>query len=65
MRSSIKICKTSEKKRSKQKSWGKNPFVQTKNTVEGHFSKIEQVEDRISELKNKKAAIKEKKQNKS
>jgi chromosome segregation ATPase len=37
----------------------KTPFSQTKNTVEGHFSRLEQVEDRISELK-KKIKIKEK-----
>jgi predicted nucleic acid-binding Zn-ribbon protein len=31
----------------------KSPFSQTKNTVEGHSSRLEQVEDRISELENK------------
>jgi hypothetical protein len=30
----------------------KSPFSQTKNTVKGHYSRLEQVEDRISELKN-------------
>jgi hypothetical protein len=28
----------------------KNPFSQAKTTVEGHSSRLEQVEDRISEL---------------
>jgi hypothetical protein len=28
-------------------------FSQTENTVEGHSSRLEQVEDRISELKDK------------
>jgi chromosome segregation ATPase len=31
----------------------KSPFSQTRNTVEGHFSRLEQVEDKISELKYK------------
>jgi predicted nucleic acid-binding Zn-ribbon protein len=31
----------------------KIPFSQTKNTVEGHSSRLEQVEDRISELEGK------------
>jgi hypothetical protein len=31
----------------------KSPFSQTKNTVEGYSSRLEQVEDRISELKIK------------
>jgi chromosome segregation ATPase len=31
----------------------KNPLTQTKNTVEGHSSKLEEVEDRISELEDK------------
>jgi hypothetical protein len=31
----------------------KSPYSQTKNTVEGHSSTLEQVEDRISELKDK------------
>jgi hypothetical protein len=30
-----------------------SPFCQTKNTVEGHSSRLEQVEERISELKDK------------
>jgi hypothetical protein len=38
----------------------KSPFSQTKNTVEEHSSRLEQVEDRISELRNK-IEIKEKK----
>jgi TolA-binding protein len=37
----------------------KSPFSQTKNTVESHSSRLEQVEDRISELKDK-IEIKEK-----
>jgi hypothetical protein len=41
----------------------KNPYCQTKNTVEGQSSRLEQVEDRISELEDK-TEIKEK-QNKS
>jgi hypothetical protein len=31
----------------------KSLFSQTKNTVEGHSSRLEEVEDRISELKGK------------
>jgi hypothetical protein len=31
----------------------KSPFSQKKNIVEGHSSRIEQVEDRLSELKDK------------
>jgi hypothetical protein len=31
----------------------KNLYSQTKNTVEGHSSRLEQVEDKISELKDK------------
>jgi hypothetical protein len=38
---------------------GKSPFSQTKNTVEGHSSRLEKVEDRISELYDK-IEIKEK-----
>jgi septal ring factor EnvC (AmiA/AmiB activator) len=37
----------------------KDPFSQTKNTVEGHSSRLEQVEDRISQLKDE-TEIKEK-----
>jgi tRNA A37 threonylcarbamoyltransferase TsaD len=37
----------------------KSPFSQTKNTMKGHSSILEQVEDRISELKDK-IEIKEK-----
>jgi chromosome segregation ATPase len=37
----------------------KGPYSQTKNTVEGHSSRLKQVEDRISELKDK-IEIKEK-----
>jgi predicted nucleic acid-binding Zn-ribbon protein len=37
----------------------KSPFSQTKNTVEGHSSRLEQVENRISELEDK-IEIKEK-----
>jgi hypothetical protein len=37
----------------------KSPFSQTENTVEGHSSRTEQVEGRISEL-NDKIEIKEK-----
>jgi chromosome segregation ATPase len=37
----------------------KSPYSQTKNTVEGYSSRLEQVEDRISELEDKKE-IKEK-----
>jgi hypothetical protein len=40
----------------------KSPFSQTKNIVEGHFSRLEQMEDRISELKDK-IEIKEKTKN--
>jgi predicted nucleic acid-binding Zn-ribbon protein len=31
----------------------KNPFSQTKNTVEDHSSRLEQVKDRISDLEDK------------
>jgi chromosome segregation ATPase len=31
----------------------KSPFSQTKNTVEGHSSRLEQVEERISELEDR------------
>jgi polyhydroxyalkanoate synthesis regulator phasin len=31
----------------------KSPFGQTKNTVEDHSSRLEEMEDRISELKDK------------
>jgi hypothetical protein len=31
----------------------KTPYSQTKNTVEGYSSRLEQVEDRISECKDK------------
>jgi chromosome segregation ATPase len=31
----------------------KSNFSQTKNTVEGHSSRLEQVEDKISEIKDK------------
>jgi hypothetical protein len=31
----------------------KSPYTQTKNTVKGHFSRIEQVEDRIQNSKIK------------
>jgi hypothetical protein len=37
----------------------KSPYSQTKNTVEDHSSRLEYVEDRISELKDK-IEIKEK-----
>jgi hypothetical protein len=37
----------------------KSPYSQTKNTVEDHSSRLEHVEDRISELKDK-IEIKEK-----
>jgi chromosome segregation ATPase len=40
----------------------KSPFSQIKNTVEGHSSRLEQVENRISELKDK-IDIKEKQNN--
>jgi hypothetical protein len=43
------IWKTSKEK-IKQKSWKKSPYSQMKNAVEGHFSRLEQVEDRISEF---------------
>jgi hypothetical protein len=42
----------------------KSPCTQTQNTREGHSSRLQQVEDRISELKDK-IKIKEKKQNTS
>jgi hypothetical protein len=39
----------------------KSPYNQIKNTIEGHSSRLEQIEDRISELKDKR----QKKQKKS
>jgi hypothetical protein len=42
----------------------KSPFSQSKNTVEGHSSRLEEVGDRILELEDK-IEIKEKKQKKS
>jgi hypothetical protein len=39
----------------------KSPFRQTRNTVEGHSRRLEQVEDRISEIKHK-VEIKEKRE---
>jgi hypothetical protein len=40
----------------------KSPFSQSRNTVEGHSSRLGQVEDRISEHKDK-IEIKEKQKN--
>jgi hypothetical protein len=40
----------------------KSPFSQTKNTVEGHSSRLVQVKDRISELEGK-IEIKERQKN--
>jgi hypothetical protein len=40
-----------QKKRNR--NFGNKKPLQTKNTVEGHASRIEQVEDRISEFKDK------------
>jgi chromosome segregation ATPase len=31
----------------------KSPFSQAKNTLEGHYSRLEQVKVRVSELENK------------
>jgi hypothetical protein len=31
----------------------KSPFSQTKNTEEGHYSRLEQVENRITDIKDK------------
>jgi predicted nuclease with TOPRIM domain len=31
----------------------KSPFSQTENTLEGHSNRLDQVEDRISELEDK------------
>jgi TusA-related sulfurtransferase len=42
----------------------KSTYSQTKHTVEGHSRRLEQVEDRISELKDN-INIKERKQKKS
>jgi hypothetical protein len=47
------------RKKESNRNPGNNPFSQTKNTVEGHSSRLEQVEDRISELKDE-IEIKEK-----
>jgi chromosome segregation ATPase len=49
----LKIWKTLEKKNQTEILEIKSPFRQRKNTVEGHSSRLEQVEDRISELNNK------------
>jgi chromosome segregation ATPase len=43
----------------------KSPFSQTKNTVEHHSSRLDQVEDRVSELENKIEIKQKKKQKKS
>jgi predicted nuclease with TOPRIM domain len=40
------------RKRIKQILEIRSPFSQTKNTAEGHSSRLEQVEDRISELED-------------
>jgi hypothetical protein len=42
-----------QKKESNRIPRNKKSLIQTKNTVEGHSSKLEQMEDRISELKEK------------
>jgi phage shock protein A len=39
----------------------KSPYSETKITVEGHYSRLEQVEDRISELEDKMEIKKKKK----
>jgi hypothetical protein len=54
-----RYAKTSEKKNQTEILEIKSPFSQTKNTVEVYSSILEQVEDRISELKDK-TEIKEK-----
>jgi phage shock protein A len=43
----------------------KSPYSETKITVEGHYSRLEQVEDRISELEDKMEIKKKKSQKKS
>jgi hypothetical protein len=53
-----------QKKEPDRNPGNKKPFIQTKTTVEGNSSRLEEVEDRISELKDK-IEIKEKKQKKS
>jgi hypothetical protein len=53
------MWKTSEKKNQIEILEIKSPFSQTKNTVEGQCSRLEQVEIRITELKDK-VEIKEK-----
>jgi chromosome segregation ATPase len=47
------------KKESNRNPGNKSPFSQTKHTVEGHSSRLEQVEDKLSELEDK-IEIKEK-----
>jgi chromosome segregation ATPase len=56
-----KDVEASEKKYQTEVIKIKSSFNQIKNTVEGHSSRLEQVEDRISELKDK-TDIKEKTQ---
>jgi hypothetical protein len=48
-----------QKKESNRNPGNKSPFSQIKNTMEGHSSRPEQVEDRISGLEDK-IEIKEK-----
>jgi hypothetical protein len=54
-RSLMKIWKVSKKKkkRIKQNSGNKSSLSQIKNTVESHFSRLEQVEARISGLEDR------------
>jgi hypothetical protein len=47
------IWKTSEKKSQTEILEIKSPFSQTKNIVESYSNRLEQVEDRISELEDK------------
>jgi hypothetical protein len=54
------LNKENLRKKSNRNPRNKKSFSQTKTTVEGHSSRLEQVEDRISELKDK-IEIKEKK----
>jgi hypothetical protein len=58
----MKIKNNEEEMTHDMKNLRKKNQTETQNTVEGHSSRLEQVEDRISELKDK-IEIKEKLKN--
>jgi hypothetical protein len=53
------LTKDMENLKKKKKKKNQTEILEIKNTMEGHCSRLEQVEDRISELKDK-IEIKEK-----